>query len=255
MWDNTQDLHFSHHRYKFLSIIYFLTLQPNYLRETLSRTFWGTKQPLFLKALLEALHASPHPASLFLLKLGTCRPNKAMAHQAACFGLCFHTSELAVPTGCWKRAKENYLACHISSLATASQEEGLKLNGNGNKIQPSDQPCWVSPTTTLPTQAATGLPGRRKSAMKPVALTAGNSADFLSFKKLYSSLSIEGASGISDVSQHPSSQSQRCFFAIAGQSMTFRPLDVSIILAPDRVLRSELDLILDQRRPCSFSHY
>lgn len=94
----------------------------------------GNKTATFLKALLEALHASPHPASLFLLKLGTCRPNKAMAHQAACFGLCFHTSELAVPTGCWKRAKENYLACHISSLATASQEEGLKLNGNGNKI-------------------------------------------------------------------------------------------------------------------------
>lgn len=112
------------------------------------------KTATFLKALLEALHASPHPASLFLLKLGKCR---AMAHRAACFGVCFHTSELAVPTGCWKRAKENYLACHISSLATASQEEGLKLNRNGNKIQPSDPRRWVSPSTALPTQAAENL--------------------------------------------------------------------------------------------------
>lgn len=110
-----------------------------------------------------ALHASSHPSSLFLLKLGTCTPNKATAHQAACFAVCFHTTELAVPTGCWKRAKENYLACHISSLATASQEEGLKLNGNGNKIQLSDPCCWVSPTTTLPTQAATRPPRQKKT--------------------------------------------------------------------------------------------
>lgn len=121
------------------------------------------KTATFLKALLVALHASSHPSSLFLLQLGTCTPNKATAHQAACFAVCFHTTELAVPTGCWKRAKENYLACHISSLATASQEEGLKLNGNGNKIQPSDPCRWVSPTTTLPSQAATRPPRQKKT--------------------------------------------------------------------------------------------
>lgn len=195
----------SHQWYKFLSIIYFLTLHPNYLWETRGRTFWWIKQSLSWRF---CWHASSHHASLFLLNLGTCRPNKATVHQADCFGVCFHTSELAVPTGCWKRAKENYLACHISSLATASQEEGLKLNGNGNKIQPSDPRGWVSPTTALPAPAATDLPGRRKPVMEPVALTAGNSADSLSFKKLCASLSIEG---VSDISQHPRSQSQRCF--------------------------------------------
>ena len=149
------------------------------------------KTTTFLKDLPEAMHASSHSANLFLPKLGTFRSNKAMHHQAARFGVYFHASELASPTGCWKGAKEHHLACHISSLATASQEEGLKLNGNENKIQPSDPCHCVSPPTqsTLLTQAATDLPGRRKPVMKPMALTAGNSADPQSFIKLYSSLS------------------------------------------------------------------
>lgn len=85
-----------------------------------------------------------------------------MHHQAAHFGGYYHTSEQASPTGCWKRAKEHHLACHISSLATASQEEGLKLNEIVNKIQPLD-PCYcVSPTaqsallTQLQTSQADG---------------------------------------------------------------------------------------------------
>lgn len=183
----------------------------------------------FLKDLPEAMHASPHSANLFLLQLGSFRSNKAMHHQAALFGVYFHASELALPTGCWKGAKEHHLACHISSLATASQEEGLKLNGNENKIQPSD-PCHrVSPTTQInPSNSSRDLPGRRKPVMKPTALTAGNSADPQSFTKLYSSLSIEGASGISGVSQHPSyPQTERCFLpSIMVQSMTFKALDV-----------------------------
>lgn len=199
------------------------------------------KTATFLKALLAALHASSHPARLFLLKLGTCRPNKAMAHQAACFGVCFHTTELAVPTGCWKRAKENYLACHISSLATASQEEGLKLNGNGNKIQPSDPRHWVSPATTPPTQAATDLPGSRK----PLALTPRNSADFSAIQKtLFLSLHRRSLWYIRCFTASQISKPES-FFTTTGQPMTFKPLDVSIILDPDQVLRSELDLILD----------
>lgn len=202
-----------------------------------------------------ALHASSHPSSLFLLKLGTCTPNKATAHQAACFAVCFHTTELAVPTGCWKRAKENYLACHISSLATASQEEGLKLNGNGNKIQLSDPCCWVSPTTTLPTQAATRPPRQKKTCHEACGSDSRECNWFSVIKKLCSSLSTEGACGISGVAQHPRSQSQRYFFTTRAQPMTFKPLDVSIILDPHQVLRCELDIILHQRCPCYFSHY
>lgn len=172
------------------------------------------KTTTFLKDLPEATHTSSHSANLFRPKLGTFRSNKAMHHQAACLGVYFHASELASPTGCWKGAKEHHLACHISSLATASQEEGLKLNGNENKIQPSDPCHCVSPTTqsTLLTQGDTDLPGRRKPVLKPTALPAGNSADPQSFIKLYASLSIEGASGTSGVSQHPSyPQNDRCF--------------------------------------------
>lgn len=171
-----------------------------------------------------------------------------MHHQAAHSGVYFHASELALPTGCWKGAKEHHLACHISSLATASQEEGLKLNGNENKIQLSDL-CHCPPPTVQPTllsQADTELPGREPL----VALRAGNSADPQSSIRLYSSLSIEGASGISGVPQHPSyPQSKRCVLpSITVQSMTFRALDVpspQCFLAPDQVLRSESVLIFD----------
>jgi len=142
--------------------MYFLPLCPNYLlllRDTSSRNLLVNKTIAFLKDLLEAMHASPHSAKLFLPKLGTFRCSKATHHQAARFGAYLHASELASPTGCWKGAKEHHLACHISSLATASQEEGLKLNGSKNKIQPSDPCHCVSATaqSSLPRQAATDL--------------------------------------------------------------------------------------------------
>lgn len=126
------------------------------------------KATTFLKDLQEAVHPSSHSAKLFLPQLGTFRSSKAVHHRAACFGVYFQASELALPTGCWKGAKEHHLACHISSLATASQDEGLKLNGNESKIQPSDSCHCVSPImqSTLLTLAGTDLPGRRKPIMK-----------------------------------------------------------------------------------------
>lgn len=123
----------------------------------MSRTFWCPNPPL-------AQRICQGPCTLHLLlptfffhSLAHCRSNKAVHHQAARFGGYFHTSELPSPTGCWKRAKERHLACHISSLATASQEEGLKLNETVNKIQPSDPCHCVSPTaqSALPTQPQT----------------------------------------------------------------------------------------------------
>lgn len=148
------------------------------------------KTTTFLKDLLEAMHASSHSVNLFLLKLGTFRSNKAMHYQAVHFGVYLHPSELALPTSCWKGAKENYLACHISSLATASQEEGLKLNGNENKIQPSDLSHCVSSTTQSTWQLQTS---QAEDDLSWSPWLCGREFSWSSFIKLYCFLSTEEA--------------------------------------------------------------
>lgn len=128
--------------------------------------------------------------SVFLLKFGTLRSNKAMHYQAACFGVYFHAlgSKGASPG-----------LPHLligDSFPGRGLETKRELKQNSAIRSMSCHCVLLTAQSSLLTQALTDLPGSRKPVMKPTALTAGNSADPQSFIKLYPSPCTGGASGV-----------------------------------------------------------